>query len=240
MSNVSGLGNTPSTNTTSNSSSSSNSASSASSSSSDSGAISQSVQDQYNTFLKILTTELQNQDPTSPLDTNQFTSQLVQFSALEQNLQTNSLLGQLVDGQAQGQVGQALSYLGHQVLATGNAFTLDGTGTAQDLHYSLASTAGNAVMNVYDNTGNMVRQFSVDTAQGADSASFDGKDSNGNPLPAGAYTFQVQATDTTGTAITATTFETGTVTGVDTTSGIVTLVMGNLSIPASTVVQVVG
>jgi len=237
MSNIGGIG----SNTSSNSSSSSNSASSASSSSSSSSsAVSASVQSEYNTFLTLLTTELKNQDPTSPLDTNQFTSQLVQFSALEQNLQTNSLLQQLVTSQSQGQVDGALGYLGHTVQATGDSFTLDGTSTdSQTLSYSLASTAKTAVMNVIDSSGTTVRQITVAPGAGAQSESFDGNDSSGNPLPAGTYTFQVQATDATGTAVAATTYETGKVTGIDTTNGVVNLHLGSISVPASNVVQVI-
>jgi flagellar basal-body rod modification protein FlgD len=222
------------------SSNSSSSANSASSSSSSSSAVSASVQSQYNTFLTILTTELKNQDPTSPLDTNQFTSQLVQFSALEQNLQTNSYLQQLVANQSQGQVNSALGYLGHTVQATGNSFTLDGTSTdTPTLAYSLASTANTAVMNVVNSSGQTVRQISVNTGAGAHSQTFDGNNSTGQQLPAGTYTFQVQATDAKGTAVAATTYETGQVTGIDTTGGVVNLHIGSLSVPASNVVQVI-
>ena len=232
MSNVGGIG-------TNNSSSSSNSASSASSSSSSSSAISSSVQSEYNTFLTILTTELQNQDPTSPLDTNQFTSQLVQFSSLEQNLQTNSLLQQLVTNQSQGQTSSALGYLGHTVQATGDNFTLDGTSGDTTLKYSLASTAKTAVMNIVNSAGQTVRQITVPTSAGTNSESFDGNNSTGQQLPAGTYTFNVQAQDAKGNAIAATTYETGEVTGIDTTNGVVNLHMGNLTVPASNVVQVI-
>lgn len=236
MSNIGGIG----SNSSSNSSSSSNSASSASSSSSSSSAISASVQSEYNTFLTILTTELQNQDPTSPLDTNQFTSQLVQFSALEQNLQTNSLLQQLVTSQSQGQVNGALGYLGHTVQATGNAFALDGTSTdTPALTYSLASKADTAVINVVNSDGVTVRQLTVDADAGQHSETFDGNNSTGQQLPAGAYTFQVQATDSKGNAIAATTYETGKVTGIDTTNGVVNLHIGSVTVPASNVVQVI-
>lgn len=230
MSNIGGIG-------TNNSSS--NSASSASSSNSSSSAISSSVQSEYNTFLTILTTELKNQDPTSPLDTNQFTSQLVQFSALEQNLQTNSLLQQLVTNQSQGQASSALGYLGHTVQATGDSFSLDGTSGDTTLSYSLASKAQNAVMNIVNSSGQTVRQISVGTDAGAQSETFDGNNSTGQPLAAGTYTFNVQATDAKGNAITATTYETGKVTGIDTTDGVVNLHMGSLTVPASNVVQVI-
>jgi len=222
------------------SSSSSNSASSASSSSSSSSAVSASVQSEYNTFLTILTTELQNQDPTSPLDTNQFTSQLVQFSALEQNLQTNSYLQQMVTNQTQGQVNSALGYLGHTVQATGDSFQLDGTSSdTPTLAYSLASNATTATLNVINSSGQTVRQMSVDTAAGANSETFDGQDASGEQLPAGTYTFQVQAADSKGTAIAATTYETGEVTGIDTTDGVVNLHIGGVIVPAANVVQVI-
>ena len=234
MSNIGGIPSNPASN------SASNSASSASSSDSSSGGISASVQSEYNTFLTILTTELQNQDPTSPLDTNQFTSQLVQFSALEQNLQTNSLLQQLVLNQGQGQVNSALGYLGHTVQATGNAFALDGTSDDKTtLTYSLASTADTAVINVVNSDGVTVRQLTVDPSAGQHSENFDGNNSTGQQLPAGAYTFQVQATDAKGNAIVATTFETGEVTGIDTTDGAVNLHMGSVIVPANNVVQVI-
>ena len=221
---------------------SSNSASSASSTSSSnsSSAISSSVQSEYNTFLTILTTELQNQDPTSPLDTNQFTSQLVQFSSLEQNLQTNSLLQQLVSNSSQGQISSALGYLGHTVQVTGDSFSLDGKSSDKTtLSYSLASNAQSATLDVINSAGQTVRQISAPTSAGMNSESFDGNDASGNPLPAGTYTFQVQAADGKGNAIQATTFETGTVTGIDSSSGVVTLHMGSLSAPASSVIQVI-
>jgi len=183
---------------------------------------------------------LQNQDPTSPLDTNQFTSQLVQFSALEQNLQTNSLLQQLVTSQSQGQISGALGYLGQTVQATGDSFALNGSSSdSQTLSYSLASTAQTAVMNIINSSGTTVRQLTVATGAGAQSETFDGNDSSGNPLPAGTYTFQVQATDATGTAVAATTYETGQVTGIDTSNGVVNLQIGSLTVPASDVVQVI-
>ncbi|GGF39040.1 flagellar hook assembly protein [Aliidongia dinghuensis] len=236
MSNVGGIG----TNGTNNSSSSNSASSASSSSNSSSSAISASVQSEYNTFLTILTTELQNQDPTSPLDTNQFTSQLVQFSSLEQNLQTNSLLQQLVTNSTQGAVSSALGYLGHTVKATGNSFTLDGTSSDKPtLSYSLAGKANTAVLDVLNSNGQTVREIAVSTDAGSHSMTFDGQDSSGSQLPAGTYTFKVQAVDAHGTAIAATTYETGAVTGIDTSNGVVNLHIGSLTVPASNVVQVV-
>ena len=71
------------------------------------------VASQYQTFLKMLTTELQNQDPTQPLDSSQFTSQLAQFSSLEQQLQTNSNLSNLITAQQSATFNSAIGYIGH-------------------------------------------------------------------------------------------------------------------------------
>jgi flagellar basal-body rod modification protein FlgD len=119
------------------------------------------VTSQFNTFLTLLTTELQHQDPTSPLDTNQFTSQLVQFSQLEQTLTTNQDLQSLISGQSAGAVGGSLGYLGHTVQTQSGNFVLDGSDPAT-LNYSLASAAKTATINVLDASGQTVRQLSVD------------------------------------------------------------------------------
>jgi flagellar basal-body rod modification protein FlgD len=192
----------------------------------------QQIGTDYNTFLTILTTELQNQDPTQPLDTNQFTSQLVQFSQLEQSLTTNQKLQTLIDGQSNGALGTALGYLGHSVEATGNSFVLDGSNPAS-LTYSLPSTASNAVINVMNASGSTVQQIKADPSGGQHTVSFDG-----SGLPAGQYTFSVTAVDSTGAALNATTYTTGKVTGVETANGKTTLNLGPLSVDAAKVTQV--
>ena len=102
------------------------------------GAASAGVTGNFNTFLKILTTQLQNQDPTSPMDTNQFTQELVEFSGVEQQLNTNSLLQQLVTASGAGGVKSLLGYVGQFVEAPANNQLLIQGGQA-DLSYTLAS-----------------------------------------------------------------------------------------------------
>ena len=195
------------------------------------------VQSEFNTFLTLLTTELQNQDPTSPLDTNQFTSQLVQFSQLEQTLNTNTDLQTLISLQQQNSVGGALSYLGHTVEATGGNISLDGT-DAVDLNYNLASNAASATINVLNSSGQTVASFPGTTTAGQNSVSYDGTYPGQPTLVAGQYSYQVVATDSTGNAIQATAYTSGMVTGVDSSNGTVELHIGNIVIPASSVVQV--
>src|SRR5579872_4398386 len=84
----------------------------------------------FSTFLTLLTTQLKNQDPTSPMDSNQFTQQLVEFSQVEQQINTNSNLNTLIT-QGQTQIGAyATSYLGKTVSVTnGNAALSNGSAT---------------------------------------------------------------------------------------------------------------
>ncbi|HVJ51113.1 MAG TPA: flagellar hook capping FlgD N-terminal domain-containing protein [Aliidongia sp.] len=195
------------------------------------------VSSQFSTFLTLLTTELQNQDPTSPLDTNQFTSQLVQFSQLEQTLNTNTNLQTLIAFQQNTAVGNTLGYLGHTVEANTSNFTLDGTASAT-LNYDLPSNATSATITVLDSQGNKVGTFNApDLTAGNHSFSFDGSQL-GNPLPAGSYSYSIVADDASGTALDATTTISGTVTGVDTTDGNINLHIGSQVIPVSEVLNV--
>src|ERR1700733_5839225 len=105
-------------------SSTANSGSGTSAGSSLTGVGSQSIAGNFQTFLTLLTTQLQNQDPTNPLDTNQFTQQLVEFAQVEQQLQSNSQLATLVSLQQTAQSSQALNFVGDTVTVNGNAAQL--------------------------------------------------------------------------------------------------------------------
>jgi flagellar basal-body rod modification protein FlgD len=195
------------------------------------------VQSEFNTFLTLLTTELQNQDPSSPLDTNQFTSQLVQFSQLEQTLNTNTDLSSLITGQQQGLMGAALGYIGHTVETSGGNIALDGT-DADNLNYTLASTAQSATINILNSSGQTVAQIPGTTNSGSNTVSYNGTFAGQPTLPPGQYSFTVTAVDASGNAVQSTVLTTGTVTGVDNTNGTVNLHIGNLIVPASSVVEV--
>ena len=195
------------------------------------------VQSEFNTFLTLLTTELQNQDPSSPLDTNQFTSQLVQFSQLEQQLNTNTDLQTLIGAQQQGTINTALGYLGHTVEASGGNFVLNGA-DSDTLSYTLAGAATSTTINVLNSSGQTVAQIPGTNAAGQNEVSFDGTSTGAPTLAAGQYSFQVVAVDASGNAVQSTVFTSGVVTGVDNSNGSVNLNIGNLVIPASSVIQV--
>ena len=119
------------------------------------------------TFLTLLTTQLKNQDPTSPLDTNQFTAQLVQMTGVEQQLLSNQLLQTLVNQSSGGGVTGAVGLIGKQVTASGNTATLtDGSASWQ---YNLGGNAANVTVQVSDSSGNVVFTGAAPTGSGPQS-----------------------------------------------------------------------
>lgn len=190
-----------------------------------------SLTNNYNDFLKLLMTQLQNQDPTSPMDTNQFTSQLVQFTSVEQQINTNSSLTKLIQAtqgsnllQSSGLVGQSVEISGDQLSLQSGHATLQFTGT----------TAQPVNIGVYAASGAKVAAATVSQAAGANSWTWDGKDANGRTLPDGAYKTVVQTGD--GTAVPFTTL--GTVTGVQRSGDAMKVQLGGLAVDLNAVQSV--
>lgn len=179
----------------------------------------------FNTFLTMLTTQLKHQDPLSPMDSTQFTNQLVQFSSVEQQINANSNLEKLIKLQQTAQTSQGISYLGQTVEVAGTDLALqDG---AASLSYTLPKEARDVKILIKDSSGKQVNSITGEAASGRHDISWNGKDSSGTQLDDGRYSIQVVATGADGTAITATSTTFGRVTKVtnDATNGS-QLVMG--------------
>lgn len=172
----------------------------------------QTIAGNFQMFLQLLTTQLQNQDPTSPLDTNQFTQQLVQFASVEQQLKTNSNLDALVSLSKASQTTAALGFVGSLVTADGATTQLRDGLAAWNVS---APRPANAVLTVSDQDGNVVwtDKQAIDT--GIQTYVWNGKMSNGMMAPDGSYTIQVTATDATGASVLTSTEFSGAVDGVD-------------------------
>lgn len=165
----------------------------------------------YSDFLKLLMTQLQNQDPTSPMDTNAFTTELVQFSSVEQQINTNTSLTQLIQLTQSGEILQSSSMVGHTVALSNTPMPVQNG--AGKINYTAAS-AGPVQIGVYNSTGTLLNQSLVTAASGANSWSWNAKDANGNLQPDGAYKVVVAATDKTGAATTLPYTVVGVATGV--------------------------
>ena len=153
----------------------------------------------FQTFLQLLTTQLKNQNPLDPLDTNQFTAQLVQFAQVEQQLKSNDQLSTLVSLQKTAQATQALEYVGQTVAVDGDTAPLrDGEATWRlDV-----SKPVNATINIMNSTGQTV--YTVTRALEAGKSqpfTWDGKDTGGAQLPNGNYKISITAKDATGQSV---------------------------------------
>ena len=157
----------------------------------------------FNTFLTLLTTQLQNQDPLSPVDTSQFTQQLVGFSQVEQQINTNKNLQQLIQMQTSNEAIAAAPLVGQTIQYSSATAPL--SGSQAGFEYSLPSNAANVDLLVEDASGNVVYSTSGNAAAGTHDFVWDGKTSAGVQLPdGGQYTLQVVATDASNNPITAT------------------------------------
>jgi flagellar basal-body rod modification protein FlgD len=168
----------------------------------------------FDTFLKLLTTQLKNQNPLDPLDTNQFTQQLVQFASVEQQINMNTQLTTLVSLQKATQATQAMGFLG--ATATVDGATASLTGGKATWTFA-ADKPATGTINIKNSTGQTVYTGTFPLNAGAQSFSWDGRGNNGALNPDGAYTMSITAKDASGSAVAISTEVRGTVDSVDLT-----------------------
>jgi flagellar basal-body rod modification protein FlgD len=180
------------------------------------------IADNFQTFLTLLTTQLQNQNPLDPLDTNQFTQQLVQFAGVEQQLKSNDQLKSLVALEQSAQATQALIYVGNTVAVDGSTQQFDGSAT-----WNLkAAKDTNAAITITNTAGQTVYSGNFALGQGNASFVWDGKGNDGTQWPAGAYKLTATGKDTTGKDVAIATEIQGVVDSVDLTSSPALLSIG--------------
>jgi flagellar basal-body rod modification protein FlgD len=187
-----------------------------------------SLSDNFTNFLSLLMTQLQNQDPTSPLDSNQFTS-------VEQQISTNSDLTQLIQLTQANQIEQSASLIGKPVTVTSPQLSLQ-NGTAE-INFNTA-TAEPVGIAVYNSAGAQVQTASLTSAAGANSWSWNGQSANGTTMPDGPYKVTVTALGVNGATSQVPFTVTGTATSIQNNSGTVQVQLGGLTLPFSAVQSV--
>jgi flagellar basal-body rod modification protein FlgD len=193
--------------------------------------------DNFETFLTLLTTQLKNQDPLSPMDGNQFTQQLTQMTGVEQQLLTNQLLQSLVASAAGGDFGDPIAMIGKVVTAQsdGAALTADGANWAYEMPRGVAK----ATMEVRNSAGVVVWSGPASNiTAGRHAFAWDGQTSAGRRAADGVYSLMIKAEDAQGRAMTGKIFAEGVVTGVEQSAEGGLLSLGALKIPLGRVTAV--
>ncbi|HVJ41307.1 MAG TPA: flagellar hook assembly protein FlgD [Dongiaceae bacterium] len=195
------------------------------------------LNDQYNQFLLLLTKQLQNQDPLNPMDTAQFTNQLVQFSSVEQMINQNKRLDQLINLQSSTNTYAAANFLGHTVAVNSDQLALkDGKASFQ---YTIENQGAKALLRIADAKGNLVAIQEANSGVGTYQVNWNGKDATGNQLPDGQYQVSVQYEDAAGKDYSAPITVYGVVDSADVKDGEVSVNIGAVNYPMSQILKIV-
>jgi flagellar basal-body rod modification protein FlgD len=191
-------------------------------------------------FLKLMLAQLKNQDPSSPVDSNQFLNQLAALSQVQGITQLNSSFATLSSSLVSNQAVQASTLLGHKVLVSSATGALSANGTLTGA-VTVPQTTSDAVLTIKDSSGALVRQIDLGAqTTGLANFSWDGKQSDGTQAPAGTYSLSAQIA-AAGGATAATTSVNGIVQSVTMgagTTGLTLNVTGLGSVPYSSVQQI--
>ncbi len=190
----------------------------------------------FQQFLTLLTTQLQNQDPLSPMDSTEFTNQLVQFSQVEQQINSNQKLDSLLALQLSSISSVALGYVGMDISYVSADVNFDGE-TPVDINYALARDAVSCKINVYDEGGDLVYTAAAPKDTGTNKFTWNGKNKEGITVEDGTYTVQIAAADKDGKAIENSTVVSGHVKGIETQNGVVYVLVGDRAVALSSIVN---
>jgi flagellar basal-body rod modification protein FlgD len=192
----------------------------------------------FQTFLTLLTTQLQNQNPLDPLDTNQFTQQLVQFAGVEQQLRTNDQLSALLTLQQTAQSTQALGFVGRTAVVDGDTATMTNATAAWNLDIPTKSSMNVTITN---STGQTVYSGTYPVNAGPNQVfGWDGKGNDGAQWPDGEYKLTTTATDPAGNPVAIVTRIQGLVSSVDLTQSPPLLSIGSHTYTVSQIRSIVG
>ena len=192
----------------------------------------------FQSFLTLLTTQLKNQNPLDPLDTNQFTQQLVEFAGVEQQLKTNDGLTSLISLQQTAQSTQALNFVGKTAVVSGDTAALSNSSASWELNVPSNS---NVTVNISNSSGQTVftQTFSSVTAGNNQPFTWNGKGTDGTQWPDGQYKLTATGTDSSGNSVGITSEVVGVVSSVDLTQSPPLLNIGGQSYTVSQIKSII-
>nr|WP_294168672.1 flagellar hook assembly protein FlgD [uncultured Sphingomonas sp.] len=191
----------------------------------------------FNMFLKLLTTQMQNQDPLDPMDTSQYTQQLVQYSQVEQSIQQTGLLRDLLGRMSANDMTEAAGLIGREAEFDSVIAGLGG-GAPASWSWTLPRGAATLTGEVVDSGGRTVATTVLDPASTGGRYSWDGQLAGGGRAPEGAYQLKLSAKNAAGNSVPVTVRSVGTVDEVMQSGGELWLKLGGASLPLSDLVRV--
>ncbi len=203
---------------------------------SSSGTAKAKLDNDLNQFLNLLVTQLKNQDPLDPMDANEFTSQLVQFASVEQQIYQNANLEKLLKVTETSQVGNMTDFIGTTIESSGSSFYLE-NGNAE-VTYQFDTRPRTANISILNSSGLSVYTGDAELKTEKQSFTWDGKNNSGTVQPDGSYVAIVSATDGDGNIMNVTQTVFGRVTGAEAKDGVVSLYMNDVITPLDTVLGV--
>ena len=186
------------------------------------------IADNFDVFLKLLTTQLKNQNPLEPLKTSEFTQQMVQFTQVEQQVKANQNLEKLATLFSQSAMTSSVSYIGKTVTAEGDTSNLQNGSAKWDIEFDQAPKDSSIV--ITNSTGKVVYATKTNFKIGNNDFAWDGKNNSGQDLPNGLYTIKINAIGDTDQTLNPSTMISGVVTGVDMTGSSSVLNLGDRSV----------
>lgn len=191
----------------------------------------------FNMFLKMLTTQMQNQDPLSPMDTSQYTQQLVQYSQVEQSMEQSTTLKSILASLGTQNLTQASSLIGHQVETNSGVSGLS-AGTPAQWSWSAPREVGTMTATITDASGKAVDTRSVTGGSAAGSFAWDGTTASGRTMAAGNYTLALTGTDASGNEVIITPHAVGTVSDVQLQNGAIQVTINGQQVGSANLIRI--
>ncbi len=191
----------------------------------------------FDEFLNLLTTQLQNQDPTAPMDSEKFTQQLTQFSAVEQAIRTNTQLEKLIDMTRASQILSAADYVGQQVEFREDRIYLPASGDAA-VSYRLPRAAAEVRLRVLGTDGGVLAEKTLPASAGSHQEVWDGRGDSGTRLRSGEYRVEIEARDDSGRPVPVSLRTVGTVDAVEFDDAGLLLAVDGILRPVNSVVAI--
>ena len=193
--------------------------------------------DQYDQFLTLLTTQLQNQDPLNPMDNKDMVNQLVNFASVEQQIKQNDNLESLIGLLNSSADAAALQYIGKDVQVEGDITHYDGEHDVT-FGYTPPKDTEELTVKIYNSAGKVIREFEGSTSNQRHTVTWDGTDVDGEPVDPGLYYFAIAAEDSEGKTVHGKVDISGRVTGTGTSDSGATLLIGDAEYSLSEVMSV--